>query len=255
MSVPPTARRRASTPDSHSPGTRRERTDRLLLSPLFAMLFRPLALLPIELAAAIWGTIVLLSFLATLCCSESAPRDVARRRRLGVPIGFTLAVARRRPWSRYSSRSEAHSGSPWPPTSALPAPRGVWFVGQCAGVACVPLPFGPRAWSQSRVCWSSRRPWTTCGRSGSAGLVDISSRPTQSHRCSGPCSLAAGCSPCVWLQRAGARRLPSAWRRSPSRLPIYILMGLLAALRPDRLKRGDASAPADVQAAAASSRA
>jgi hypothetical protein len=215
--------------------------------PLFAMLFRPLALLPIELAAAIWGTIVLLSFLATLWL-------LGIRRRatwlavgiLGVPIGFTLAVA------------QAHAlvtllltiGSPFGIALAaniklFPLLAGVWFVGR-------------RDWSRFRTLAL----WT-------AGLIAVQlvlePQATMDYlRALGPGWVGEntnyspyGISPVLWAVLLGAglllalRLAPTRWgwaaavslaTLAPPRLPIYMFMGLLAALRLDRLT--GASAPA-----------
>ena len=100
--------------------------------PLFAILFRPLALLPYEAAAAIWEGIVVASFLATLWLLGIRRRDTwIAVGILGLPIAWTLAVA------------QAHSvvtllltiGSPFGIALAanlklFPLLAGVWFVGR-----------------------------------------------------------------------------------------------------------------------------
>ena len=207
--------------------------------PLFAMLFRPLALLPFEVAAAIWGTVVLLSFLATLWL-------LGIRRQatwlavgiLGVPIGFTLAVA------------QAHAlitlllaiGSPFGIALAanikiFPLLAGVWFVGRrdwsslralalgTAGLVAVQLVLEPQA---------------TMDYVRALGLGWVGENTNYSPY---------GLSPVLWAVLLGAgvllalRLAPTRWgwaaavslaTLAPPRLPIYMFMGLLAALRLER---------------------
>jgi hypothetical protein len=100
--------------------------------PLFAILFRPLALLPFEVAAATWEGIVVAAFVATLWLLGLRRRETwIAVGILGLPIAWTLAVA------------QAHSvvtllltiGSPFGIALAanlklFPLLAGVWFVGR-----------------------------------------------------------------------------------------------------------------------------
>ena len=62
--------------------------------PLFAILFRPLAMLPYEVAATIWEGIVVAAFLATLWLLGIRRRETwIAVGVLGLPIAWTLAVA------------------------------------------------------------------------------------------------------------------------------------------------------------------
>jgi hypothetical protein len=100
--------------------------------PLFAILFRPLALLPYEAAAAIWEAIVVAAFVATLWL-------LGIRRRatwiavgiLSVPIAWTLVVAQ----AQSVVTLLLTIGSPFGIALAaniklFPLLAGVWFVGR-----------------------------------------------------------------------------------------------------------------------------
>jgi hypothetical protein len=208
--------------------------------PLFAMLFRPLALLPFPLAAAIWQAIVIGSFVLTLL------RLGVRRREtwiavcvLASPIAWTLAVG------------QAHSlvtlllalGSPAAIAFAgqmklFPILAGLWYVGRrdwrgvgwllawTAGLALVQLVLEPQATLD----------FLNAIGTGWVGEV----------RSISPYAI----SPLLWAVLVGAGALASllwagtrwGWpiavalaTLSPPRLLSYMLMSLLAALRePDR---------------------
>ncbi|MFM2105329.1 MAG: hypothetical protein RL338_361 [Chloroflexota bacterium] len=61
--------------------------------PLLAIAFRPLALLPLEAATAVWVAIVLASLLLTLRRIGLSGRTIVALGLLGVPLGFALGVA------------------------------------------------------------------------------------------------------------------------------------------------------------------
>jgi alpha-1,2-mannosyltransferase len=220
--------------------------------PLFAMLFRPLALLPFELAAVIWGAIVALSFLGTLWL-------LGIRRRatwlavgiLGVPIGFTLAVAQ----AQAVVTLLLTIGSPFGIALAaniklFPLLAGVWFVGRrdwrrvralalwTAGLVAVQLVLEPQA---------------TMDYVRALGLGWVGGNTNYSPYAISPVLWAVLLIAGVLL---GLRLAPTRWGwaaavslavLAPPRLPIYMFMGLLAALRADRWAAVSepASRPAD----------
>ena len=93
--------------------------------PLFAMLFRPLALLPFPAAAAIWEAMVIASFVATLWLLGVRRREVWYA--VGV-LGLPIAMdSRDRPGSRAghapADRWDAARDRPRREHQAVPAPR------------------------------------------------------------------------------------------------------------------------------------
>ncbi len=209
--------------------------------PLFAILFRPLALLPFPVAAVIWEAIVVAAFVLTL-------HRLGLRRRatwiavglLGVPIGFVLGVA------------QAHSlvtflvtiGSPAAVALAgqlkiFPILAGIWWVGRrdWRGVALL------AGWSGALVLFQLvLEPQATMDFAASIGLGWVGEVKNLS-----PYAL----SPVLWvvfvvaLALAALRWAPTraGWplavalaTLAPPRLLIYMPMSLLAALRrPDNV--------------------
>ncbi|MCU0484417.1 MAG: glycosyltransferase 87 family protein [Chloroflexi bacterium] len=228
----------------YPPGADTNAPDFYRYPPLFAMLFRPLALLPFPLAAAVWQAIVISSFVLTLV------RLGVRRREtwiavcvLASPIAWTLAVG------------QAHSlvtlllalGSPAAIAFAghiklFPILAGLWYVGRrdwhgvgwlvawTAGLALVQLVLEPQATLDFLRAIGTG--WVGEVRSISPFAV----------------------SPLLWAVLVGAGALASlrwagtrwGWpiavalaTLSPPRLLSYMLMSLLAALRePDRPQAG-----------------
>jgi hypothetical protein len=203
--------------------------------PLFAILFRPLALLPFPVATAIWAGIVFASFVATLFV-------LGIRRRatwlavgiLGAPIGFVLGVA------------QAHALVTL--LLATASPVGVALAGQ---LKLFPILAG--AW------WVGRRDWRSVGWliGWSAGLVLVQFvlEPQASLdflRALGPGWVGEvrnlspyALSPVLWAVIIGALGLSALrWAGSsagwplavafatlaPPRLLVYMLMSLLAAV-------------------------
>ena len=207
--------------------------------PLFAILFRPLALLPYEVAAVAWEGIVIASFVATLYLLGLRRRETwIAVGLLGVPIAWTLVVA------------QGHAvvtllltiGSPFGVALAahmklFPLLAGAWFVGRrdwrrsaalagwVAALAVVQLILEPQATIEFiRALGTS---WVGEVRNFSPYAV----------------------SPVLWAILvaigivAALRLAPTRWgwasavalaTLSPPRLLTYMLIGLLAALRPDR---------------------
>lgn len=207
--------------------------------PLFAILFRPLAMLPYETAAAIWAAIVVGAFVATLYV-------IGLRRRetwiavavLGMPIAWTLAVA------------QAHAvvtlllalGSPFGIALAahlklFPVLAAVWFIGRrdWRGLGAL------LAWLVALgVIQLVLEPRGTLDFVRALGLEWVGQVRNIS-----PYAV----SPALWavLFVAGVvvalRLAPTRWgwaaavalaTLTPPRLLSYMLMGLLAGLRPDR---------------------
>jgi hypothetical protein len=207
--------------------------------PLFAILFRPLAMLPYETAAAIWTALVVAAFVATLYILGLRRRETwIAVGVLGMPIAWTLAIG------------QAHSvvtfllalGSPFGIALAahiklFPVLAGVWFIGR-------------RDWrgAGALVAWLAAlgiiqlviEPRGTLDFIQALGLEWVGQVRNIS-----PYAV----SPVLWavLFVAGVvvalRLAPTRWgwaaavalaTLSPPRLLSYMLMSLLAALRPDR---------------------
>jgi hypothetical protein len=220
--------------------------------PLFAMLFRPLALLPFPAAAAIWEVIVVGCFVATLWLLGIRRREVWYAvGALGLPIAWSLAVA------------QAHSlvtllltiGNPFAIAFAaniklFPVLAGIWFVGRRDWRRVGEL----AGWITALVTLQFvLEPQATLDYIRSLGLGWVGEIRNIS-----PYAI----SPILWavLLAAGAllalRLAPTrfGWAAAitlstlaPPRLLSYMLMGLLAALRKDRF----AGQPADPPDAAA----
>ncbi len=231
----PTQRRAVAVPG----GPGRQRADCLLLPAAVRDLLRPLAMLPREIAAAIWEAIVIGSFLATLWI-------LGLRRRatwiavglLGIPIAWTLAIA------------QAHAvvtllltiGTPLGIALAaniklFPLLAGVWFLGRrdwrrvgalagwTAGLSRVPARAGAPGHHRLRA---RARP-----RLGGRDPQHLAR--TRSRRSCGPFScgrrlLALRLAP----TRYGWAAAVTLSTLAPPRLLSYMLMGLLAVLRADR---------------------
>jgi hypothetical protein len=210
--------------------------------PLLAIAFRPLALLPYPVAALIWGAVVVASFAATLWRLGLRRRDVwLAVGILGFPIGYTLAVA------------QAHA-----PVTLLLTLGSPWAVALAANIKLFPLLAG--AWFVGRRDWRSVRT-LLIWMAGLAG-IQLVLEPQASIDFLGTLTLEQvgdvrnlspyAVSPLLWvgLVVAGGvlalRLAPSRWgwvaavglaTLTPPRLSVYMLMGLLAALRTDRFGR------------------
>ncbi len=213
--------------------------------PLFAILFRPLAMLPFPVAATIWGSIVVLAFVATL------HRLGLRRREtwvavgvLAFPIAWVLAVA------------QAQSLVTWLLTLGTPA--AVALAGQ---IKVFPVLAG--AW------WVGRREWRAVGRLAGWSLALVALQFVLEPRATVAFIGAIGTgwvgevrnispyaiSPFLWLVVVAALLVAAVrWARSPAGWPLavalatfapprllsYMLMTLIAALREPRSDGGDA---------------
>jgi hypothetical protein len=222
--------------------------------PLFAILFRPLALLPFPAAAAVWEGIVIACFVVTLWILGIRRREVWYAVGvLGLPIAWVLAVA------------QAHSlvtllltiGTPLGIALAaniklFPLLAGLWFVGR-------------RDWrrSEALVGWTAAlvalqfalEPQATIDYVRSLGLGWVGEIRNISPYAISPLLWAALFAAGVLL---ALRLAPTRWgwaaavtlaTLAPPRLLSYMLMGLLAALRADRFTAVATGAePADAQA-------
>jgi hypothetical protein len=207
--------------------------------PLFAILFRPLAVLPYEVAAAIWECIVLAAFVATLWLLGIRRRETwIAVGVLGLPIAWTLAVAQ----AQSVVTLLLTIGSPFGIALAanlklFPLLAGIWFVGR-------------RDWRRAAAVAA----WLVA-----LGLLQLVLEPRATvdyFRALGPGWVGDvrnispyAISPVLWAivfvaglvaalrlapTRAGWAAAVALATLSPPRLLLYMLIGLLAGLRPDR---------------------
>ena len=224
--------------------------------PLFAMLFRPLALLPFPAAAIIWEVIVVGCFVATLWLLGVRRREVWYAVGvLGLPIAWTLGVA------------QAHSlvtllltiGTPLGIALAanvklFPLLAGLWFVGRRDRRRVIAL----AGWTAALVALQlALEPQATVDYVRSLGLAWVGEVRNIS-----PYAI----SQFLWLVLLGAgvlltlRLAPTrfGWAAAvtlctlaPPRLLSYMLIGLLAALRSDRFVVDDDRSYRDLDPATA----
>ncbi|MDQ2964859.1 MAG: glycosyltransferase 87 family protein [Chloroflexota bacterium] len=99
--------------------------------PLLAIMFRPLALLPFEVAAAIWEGVVVGAFALTLRRIGLDRRALVAIGLLGLPIGWSLAIGQ----AQVPVTLLMTLGSPWALALAthmkiLPALAAIWWLGR-----------------------------------------------------------------------------------------------------------------------------
>ena len=100
--------------------------------PLLAILFRPLALLPFELAAAIWMTLIALMFVATLVRLDlRRPLTLFVVCALALPIGWSIVIGQ----AQVAVTLLLALGSPWAVAIAanlkvFPILVAVWWLGR-----------------------------------------------------------------------------------------------------------------------------
>jgi len=127
--------------------------------PLFAILFRPLALLPFDVAAAVWETVVIASFLVTVWWIGPRRRETLLAIGiLGLPIGWSLAIGQ----AQVPLTLITAVGAPWSIAVAaniklFPALIALWWIGRrewrrlgmfaawAAGLALLQLVLAPQA--------------------------------------------------------------------------------------------------------------
>jgi hypothetical protein len=221
--------------------------------PLFAILFRPLAVLPFELAGAAWESIVVASFLSTLWVLGVRRREVwLVVGLLGIPIGWTLAVA------------QAHAlvtlllviGTPFGIALAaniklFPLLAGLWYVGGRDWRRVEAL----AAWTAGLVAVQYLlEPQATIDYVRALGLGWVGEIRNISPYAVSPLLWAGLVAAGIFLTlrlaptRFGWAAAVALSTLAPPRLLSYMLMGLLAALRGDRLTRTMSMAPdPDVQ--------
>ena len=216
--------------------------------PLFAILFRPLALLPFPAAAAIWEVIVVACFVATLWLLGIRRREVWYAVGvLGLPIGWTLAVA------------QAHSlvtllltiGTPLGIALAaniklFPLLAGLWFVGRRDWRRVAAL----AGWTTALVAVQFLlEPQATIDYVRTLGLGWVGEIRNISPYAISPLLwavlVAAGVLVTLRLAptRFGWAAAVTLSTLAPPRLLSYMLMGLLAALRSDRFVAIDRDRP------------
>lgn len=234
-------------------------TNRIYLyPPLFAVLLRPLALLPYEAFALVWELIVVASFVLLL-------RYLGLRRRstwiaigiLGIPIGWALTVAQAHvPMTLFLA-----IGQPWSIALAanmklFPAAIAIWWLGrrdfQAFGAFLV--------WTALLVGAQLLLAWdATLAFFGSVGFAQIGEVRNFSPYVQ---------SPWLWfglvllgaLVTLGLARTRWGWAAavtfatlSPPRLLTYMFMGLLAAIR-QPLEAGKPNPHTPIDAASAYNR-
>lgn len=99
--------------------------------PLLALVFRPLALLPFEVAAAIWEGVVVAAFALTLRRIRLSRRALVAIGLLGLPIGWSLAIGQ----AQVPVTLLMALGSPLALALAtqlkiLPALAAIWWIGR-----------------------------------------------------------------------------------------------------------------------------
>ena len=171
-----------------------------------------------------------------LAARRPSTGDVAGRRHPGVPIGFTLAVAQAHALVTWLLTIGHRSGSPWPPTSSSSPPRRglvrrrrdwrrvrAWRPGWPAfAVLQLSSSLRRRSTSWAPARWSR---WETQQLLALRHLTGALGRAPRWWRSARP---ASGSTRWGWAAAVGLATL------APPRLPIYMFMGLLAALRLDR---------------------
>lgn len=210
--------------------------------PLFAILFRPLALLPYEVAAAIWGTIVVAASVGILVrVGIRRPELWLAVGILGAPIAVVLAVA------------QAHAIVTL--LLATMTPAGVAIAGQIKL-----FPILAAAW------WIGRRDWRGVGQIAAWTLGLMAFQLVLEPQACIDYVRALGLgwvgevqnlspyvlSPILWVVAIGALGLAAlrwagtsaGWALAvsfatlaPPRLPMYLLMGLLAGFAKAQVRR------------------
>lgn len=204
--------------------------------PLLAVLFRPLAALPYDVAATIWMVVVVASFLGILMRLGLSSRTWILVGLLGLPIGWALAIG------------QAHV-----PMTLLVLLGTPWAIAMAANLKVLPLLLA--------VWWIGRRDWRSLawlgGWCGLLALVQLVLEPSGTLAFPGvlldfeqvgrvrnwsPYAL----SPALWIVLvvvgtvAAIRLAPTRWGWAAAvalsvlatpRLLLYQLMGLLAAGR------------------------
>jgi hypothetical protein len=211
--------------------------------PLLAIAFRPLALLPFPAAAAIWEAVVIASFVGTLWWLGFRRRETwLAVGILGLPVAWCVAI-----------------GQAQVPVTFLTAIGGPWSIALAANVKLFPALVA--AW------WIGRRDWPALGAFVAwmvgLALVQLVLEPQATMDFLGTLTLGQVgevrnispyvVSPVLWAVLVGAgallavRLAPTRWGWAAAvalsvlatpRLLVYMLMTLLAALRP--LRRGPA---------------
>ena len=203
--------------------------------PLLAILFRPLATLRFEVAAAIWETLVIASFAATIGLLRPVRRTILAAGMLLLPILWSLTI-----------------GQAQVPVTLLMTLGTPWSIALAANLKVFPVIVA--------VWWAARRDWRWLARCGAwlvaLGALQLAAEPSATLAFPSVFNLAQigsvpnlspyGFSPVIWagLVVAGlvaAIRLgPSRWGWPAAvalsvlanpRLLVYQLMTLIAGIR------------------------
>lgn len=181
--------------------------------PLLAILFRPLALLPFEVAAAIWEGLVVAAFVLTVRRIGFGRRTLVALGLLGIAIGWSLAI-----------------GQAQVPVTLLMALGSPWALALATNLKVLP--------ALAAIYWLGRRDWHSLSRfmAWVAGLAlfQLAVEPNG--------SLAF---PTVFnLAQVGAVRNFSPYALSPALWFALVLVGMLVAVRLAPTRYGWAAAVA-----------
>lgn len=212
-----------------------------LYPPLLAVLLRPLALLPYDGFAAVWEAIVVASFLATIRVLGAGRRTFTAIGILGIPIGWALAIGQ----AHVPMTLLLAIGQPWSIALAtdlklFPALIALWWIGKRDWESFVAfigwfLVFG--------IIQLGAEPGGTLAfLKGAIGLGQIGDvRNISPYAWAGPVAWAAYLVTGM-LVTVGLARTRWGWAAavflgtlSPPRLLVYMLTGLLAAIRQPRI--------------------
>jgi hypothetical protein len=175
--------------------------------PLLAILFRPLALLPLELATAIWMAVVVASFVGLLVLLGRSYRALAALALVALPVGFCLAV-----------------GQAQLPVTLLVALGTPWSIALAANLKVFP--------AFVALYWIGRREWRRVGELAAwmagLGLVQLLLAPEATLAYPGFLS----------LDQVGAAFNFSPYAISPALWALFVVVACTAALLLARRRGG-----------------
>jgi glycosyl transferase family 87 len=226
-----------------------------LYPPLLAVALRPIALLPYWQFAIVWEAIVLVSF-GLLIVQLGANRRVwLAIGILGIPIGWALSIAQ----AHVPMTLLLAIGQPWSVALAanvkiFPALVALWWLGRRDYQAFAAFVLWMFLWGLAQLVLEPRGTFEFLG--GGVGLAQVGAVRNISPFAFG--------SPVLWVAlvilgglltirlartRWGWAAAIALGTLSPPRLLVYMLTGLLAALREPRPDAPDPNAPVDASTA------
>jgi hypothetical protein len=181
--------------------------------PLLAIAFRPLALLPYEVAAVLWEIIVVVSFALTVWRLGFRVRTAIAVGLLAFPIGWALAIG------------QAHV-----PMTLLMTIGSPWAIAFAAHLKVLP--------ALAAIWWIGRREWRSLGHFGAwvlgLGLLQLVLEPSATLAFPGVFGLA----------QVGDVRNWSPYAVSPALWAVLVVAGIVLALRLAPTRYGWAAAVA-----------